>query len=77
MNKNSNMRIVCPECGNDSEFLEVAENVVITSRYIQNDDCSFTQDGDESQVLGEIKLFCAECSADLSNFHQHFLAMLF
>ncbi len=77
MNKNANMRIVCPECGNDSDFFEIAENVIITSRYIQNDDCSFTQDGDESQVLGEIKLFCAECNADLSDFHQHFLAMLF
>ncbi len=77
MNKNANIRIVCPECGNDTEFLEVADNVVITTCYKQNDDCSFTQDGDESQVLGEIKLFCAECSADLSEFHQHFLDMLF
>ncbi|NOX25037.1 MAG: hypothetical protein GXP59_02785 [Deltaproteobacteria bacterium] len=77
MNKNANIRIVCPECGNDTEFLEVADNVVITTCYTQNDDCSFTQDGDESQVLGEIKLFCAECSADLSEFHQHFLDMLF
>jgi ribosomal protein L33 len=74
---NANIRLVCPECGNDTEFLEVADDVVITTRYLQNDDCSFTQDGDESQVMGEIKLFCAECSADLSEFHQHFLDMLF
>ena len=77
MNKNSTMRIVCPECGNDSDFFEVADSVVITTRYIQNDDCSFTQDGDESQVLGEIKFYCAECNADLSQFHKRFLAMLF
>ena len=71
------MRIVCPNCGNDTEFFEVAEGVVITTRFIQNDDCSFSQDGDESQVLGEIKFFCGECDADLSHFHQRFMDMLF
>jgi len=77
MNKNSSMRITCPDCGNDSEFLEVADGVIITTRYLQNSDCSFTQEGDESQVLGEIKLFCGECNSDLSQFHQRFLEMLF
>ncbi len=77
MNKNANMRIACPECGNDVDFLEIADGVIITTRYLQNEDCSFTQDGDESQVLGEIKFFCAECDTDLTRFHKHFMAMLF
>lgn len=77
MNKNNSLRITCPECGNDGDFFEVADGVVITTRYLQNADCSFTQDGDESQVLGEIKFFCGECNADLSHFHQRFLEMLF
>lgn len=77
MNKNSSLRIACPECGNDTDFFEVADGVVITTRYLQNADCSFTQDGDESQVLGEIKFFCGECNTDLSHFHQRFLEMLF
>jgi len=77
MNKNNSLRLACPECGNDSYFFEVADGVVITTRYLQNTDCSFTQDGDESQVLGEIKFFCGECNADLSHFHQRFLEMLF
>ncbi|VAW33767.1 hypothetical protein MNBD_DELTA03-1661 [hydrothermal vent metagenome] len=77
MNKNSTMRIICPECGNDTDFFEVADGVIITTRYVQNDDCSFSQDGDESQILGDIKFYCAECNADLSYSHQRFLAMLF
>lgn len=77
MNQTTSLRIVCPECGNDTDFFEVADGVVITTRYLQNADCSFTQDGDESQVLGEIKFFCGECNANLSQFHQRFLEMLF
>jgi len=71
------LRITCPNCGNDSDFFEVADGVILTTRYIQNEDGSFTQDGDESQILGEIKLFCAECNTDLSASHQRFLEMLF
>jgi DNA-directed RNA polymerase subunit M/transcription elongation factor TFIIS len=77
MPKSSRVRIVCPECGNDTDFVEVADDVIITTRYIQNDDSSFTQEDDESQVLGEIKFYCGECDADLSAFHQRFLEMLF
>lgn len=73
----SKMRIVCPECGNDGEFLEVADDVVLTTRYIQHNDGSFSQESDESQVLGEVKFYCGECGADLSQFHQRFLEMLF
>ena len=71
------MRIVCPHCGNDSDFYEVADGVLLTTRYIQNPDGSFVQDSDESQILGEIRFFCGECNSDLSAFHQRFLEMLF
>ncbi len=78
MGKNKHAsRISCPECGNDQDFLEIADEVILTSRYTQNNDCSFSQEGDEFQVLGEIKFFCAECNADLSHHHQRFLDMLF
>ncbi|MDF1577752.1 MAG: hypothetical protein RQ753_06510 [Desulfurivibrionaceae bacterium] len=70
-------RISCPICGNDKEFLEVADGVILTSHYIQNKDGSFTQDGDESEILGDITLFCGDCGADLTEYHQHFLDMLF
>lgn len=69
--------ITCPECGNNSDFFEVADGVILTTRYIQNNDGSFSQDGDESQILGEIRLFCAECNNDMSQFHQRFVEMLF
>lgn len=71
------VKITCPVCGNDEDFYEVADNVVMTSRFIQNEDGSFTQDGDDSQILGEIMFFCGECEADLTEYHQHFLDMLF
>ena len=74
---NQRMRIVCPNCGNDQEFLEVADGVILTTRYIQNDDSSFTQEGDDSQILGEIRFYCGECNSDLTQFHQRFLEMLF
>ena len=69
--------IKCPNCGNDSDFLEVADDVILTTHYRQNRDGSFTQEGDESQIMGDIKLFCGECNADLSHFHARFLEMLF
>jgi len=74
---NRSMRIVCPNCGNDQEFLEVADGVILTTRYIQNDDNSFTQEGDDSQILGEIRFYCGECNTDLSQYHQRFFEMLF
>jgi len=70
-------RIICPECGNDEDFVEVAENVIITTLYTQNLDGSFTLEEDDSQVLGELKLICAQCEADLSQFHGRFAEMLF
>lgn len=74
--KNS-LRIICPECGNESDFLEVADDVILTTRYIQNEDGSFSQEVDDSQVLGEIKFYCGECGTNLDQYHQRFLEMLF
>lgn len=70
-------RIVCPECGNDKDFYEIAENATLTTLYTQNKDGSFTPLEDNSQVFGEIKLICAQCQKDLSMFHQRFSEMLF
>lgn len=70
-------RLSCPNCGNDYDFYEIAEDAVITTHYIQNQDGSFTPVEDESQVLGEIKLICGQCQEDLSIFHQRFSEMLF
>ncbi len=74
---NPSNRIICPECGNDEDFVEVAENVIITTLYTQNLDGSFTLEEDDSQVLGALKLICAQCEADLSQFHSRFAEMLF
>ncbi len=73
----TSLRITCPECGNDTDFFEVADSVILTTHYSQNEDGSFTQDEDESQILGEITFYCGECNADLTQFHQRFLEMLF
>ncbi len=75
--KENSTRIICPNCGNDSDFFEVADGVILTTRYIQNSDGSFSQEGDESQILGDIRLYCAECNEDLSVHHQRFVEMLF
>jgi hypothetical protein len=73
----ASQRIACPYCGNDLDFLEVATGVILTNRYVQNDDCSFSQQEGESRILGDVRLYCSECQADLSAFHQRFLEMLF
>ncbi len=70
-------RIICPHCGNDWYFFEIAENVMITTRYIQNPDGSFTPQSDDSRIQGDVKLYCGECQADLSQFHNRFVEMLF
>lgn len=77
MNLHSSQRIICPDCGNNKEFLEVSEGVVLTTRFVQNDDGSFSQELDDSQVLGEVKFYCGDCGADLTQFHKRFLEMLF
>ncbi len=69
--------ISCPSCGNDEDFIEVAENVIITTHYIQNPDGSFIPEEDNSQILGPVRLICSECDEDLTAFHQRFTEMLF
>ncbi len=70
-------RIICPYCGNDEEFFEIAENVTITTRYVQNEDSSFTPLADDTEVLGGIRFKCGRCGADLTKYHKRFLEMLF
>ena len=70
-------RIVCPHCGNDRDFIEIAHDVVVTSRYVQNDDGSFTPEENDSEVLGKVGLYCSRCETDVSNFHNHLLEMIF
>jgi hypothetical protein len=73
----STHRINCPECSNNKEFLEVSDGVILTTRFIQNSDGSFSQELDDSQVLGQVKFYCGDCGADLTHFHKRFLEMLF
>jgi len=70
-------RIVCPDCGNDKDFVEVARNVVVTTRYIQNDDGSFSPEEGDSEVMGKVGLYCGQCDADISYFHNHLMEMIF
>ena len=77
VNLHRNQRINCPDCGNNKEFLEVSEGVILTTRFIQNKDGSFSQELDDSQVMGEIQFYCGDCGADLTQFHKRFLEMLF
>jgi len=71
------MRISCPHCGNDTDFYEVAEEVTITTSYVQNEDGSFTVVNDRSEILGDVRFFCGECHQEISQFHDRFLQMLF
>ena len=77
LRKKNNARIICPNCGNDSDFFEVADGVILTTKYIQNSDGSFSQDSDESQILGDMRFYCAECNEDLTTHHPRFVEMLF
>lgn len=70
-------RIICPRCGNSVNFIEVADNVLMTTHFVQNRDGSFSPKDSETEVVGEIKLFCGQCSADISEFHGHLNEMIF
>jgi DNA-directed RNA polymerase subunit M/transcription elongation factor TFIIS len=72
-----NLKISCPECGNNREFVEIADDVILTTRYVQNEDGSFKQEVDESQILGDVQFLCGICGADLTQYHQRFQEMLF
>jgi len=73
----STQRITCLECGNNKEFLEVSDGVILTTRFVQHSDGSFNQELDDSQVLGQVKFYCGDCGADLTQYHKRFLEMLF
>jgi predicted RNA-binding Zn-ribbon protein involved in translation (DUF1610 family) len=77
VNLHRSQHIACPDCGNNKEFLEVSEGVILTTRFLQNKDGSFSQELDDSQVMGEVKFYCGDCGADLTQFHKRFLEMLF
>ena len=70
-------RVVCPHCGNDHDFIEVARNVVVTTQYVQNDDGSFTPNEGNSEILGKVGLYCNHCDTDVSFFHNHLMEMIF
>jgi DNA-directed RNA polymerase subunit M/transcription elongation factor TFIIS len=70
-------RIVCQQCGNTTNFVEVAENVLVTTYYMQNSDGSFTPEDNSTEIFGEVKFLCGKCGADLTRYHAHFLEMSF
>ncbi len=70
-------RLVCPTCGNDEDFFELANDVIQTSHYTQNSDGSFTYESETCQINGEVQLFCGACQEDLSYYHQRFKEMIF
>ena len=55
----------------------MSDGVILTTRFIQHSDGSFSQELDDSQVLGQVKFYCGDCGADLTQFHKRFLEMLF
>jgi hypothetical protein len=70
-------RIVCQQCGNNTKFVEIAENVLVTTHYLQNSDGSFTPEENTTEIFGEVKFICEICGADMTRFHTHFLEMSF
>ena len=70
-------RIICPHCGNDKDFIEIARDVIVSTQYLQNKDGSFTPDDSETEVTGKVSLYCGQCNSDLSLFHNHLLEMTF
>lgn len=70
-------RLSCPFCNNDSDFFEVAEDAIITTYYTQNKDGSFTANDQSSEILGTIRLYCAECGESLDPYHERFREMIF
>ncbi|MDX9833694.1 MAG: hypothetical protein RBT36_00580 [Desulfobulbus sp.] len=70
-------RIACPQCGNNSEFVEIADDVQVTTRYLQNTDGSFTAVENSTEIHGEVQFVCGQCGADLTLFRGHFLEMSF
>jgi hypothetical protein len=70
-------RISCPQCGNDSHFVEIIEQAIMTNHYQQHSDGSFTLVQDLSDTFGTVSFLCEECGEDMTQFHEHLLEMLF
>lgn len=70
-------KITCNMCGNSTDFVEVAENVLVTTRYKQNSDGSFTPEENDTEIFGKVRFLCAKCGEDLTRYHAHFLEMSF
>ena len=70
-------RVTCNKCGNSDQFVEIAENVLVTTSYIQNGDGSFTPEDNDTEIYGDVKFICGKCGQDLSQYHSHFLEMSF
>jgi hypothetical protein len=58
-------------------FVEIAENVLVTTYYQQNSDGSFTPEENTTEIFGEVKFICGKCGEDMTRFHAHFLEMSF
>lgn len=67
----------CPFCDNTTEFFEVAEDALITTYYGQNEDGSFTANDQNSEIMGNVRLYCANCGENLDAFHGRFREMIF
>lgn len=70
-------RVICPNCGNDQVFIEVARDVIVTTRYVQNEDGSFTPEENDTEYVGKVGLYCGECNTDLTVFYPHLQEMTF
>lgn len=70
-------RIICPHCSNDRDFIEIARDVIVSTRYVQNKDGSFTPEDSETEIAGKVGLYCGQCNTDLSLFYNHLLEMTF
>lgn len=70
-------RITCPHCGNDRDFFELANDVVLTTFYSQNSDGSFSKENSSTEINGDMLLFCGACQEELSCYHQRFREMIF
>ncbi len=69
--------LYCPSCGNSKEFVEQAQDVIVTTRYHQNLDGSFIPEQNDTEILGAVYLLCGKCGADMTPYHGHFLEMIF
>jgi hypothetical protein len=69
--------LTCPVCGNTEDFIELAQNVTVTTRYLQHHDGSFTPEENDTEINGEVYLLCGKCNADMTGYHNHFIDMLF